>query len=205
MKGALTDSDIKRIIGEGFLLVDPFVEENIQPASIDLNLGNIQYKYNLKKYVLGELIDETKNFEKSEFQDLYLENGDTAFVGINEKIQIPDYTLGLVMPRSSITRLGIHIVPVYMNPGYTGYMPLTIINHTGITITLKPMRRVAQLILFPLSSSPAKVYNVRSDAKYRDENVKPSQLHTDRELNRMVDEIFETEAPILSSLVKKSS
>ncbi|MBF0235130.1 MAG: dCTP deaminase [Desulfamplus sp.] len=201
MKAALNDKAIKKVISDGIALVDPFEEENLQPASIDLRLGNIFYKYNLESYELGETIDDEQSFKET-FEELKLKNGETAFVGLYEKMHIPLDTIGLIMPRSSITRLGIHIVPTYMNPGYSGNMPLTIINHTGLTITLKPMRRVVQLILFSLSSIPEKIYEDGSDSKYFNDNVMPSKLHNDHELEKMMDEILEKEAPILHKMTK---
>jgi len=198
----LNDKIIKQLIQKGEQVVHPFEEDNLQPASIDLRLGSTYYKYNLDNhYILGEVID-TEKVEKNKFKTLLLKSNEAAFIGIHEKITIPKNAIGIIFPRSSITRLGIQIITTYMNPGYSGYMPLTIINHTDLPITLKPGYRVAQLILLALNSLPEKQYKDSDDTKYYNEDVEYSKLHTDKELKQMLDEIIEEEAPILHKMIK---
>jgi dCTP deaminase len=207
MSPVLNDKELKRLLAEGEKIVDPFEENNAQPASIDLRLGNIKYEYNLEKYVLGEEITDDQ-IDQQRFDKLILQGGDVAFVGIYEKMSIPENTIGVVFPRSSITRLGVQVVSTYMNPGYRGNMPLTIINHTRHQITLKPGYRVAQLVLFSLNEEPSKTYKKVVDCKYFDERVKPSRLNEDAELAELTktfDAILEKDAPILRKMVKKSS
>ncbi len=201
MGSTLSDKTIKAIISKGFNIVAPFDNDSLQPASIDLKLGNIFYKYKLDKYTLGEQFDENI-VEKKEFEHLHLDNNEIAFIGIHEKISIPEDAIGIIFPRSSITRLGIQIITTYMNPGYAGNMPLTIINHSGMKITLKPGYRVAQLVLFSLTELPEINYKNRDKAKYYNEQVDYSKLHTDKELEKMMDEILESETPILHKMMK---
>jgi len=201
---ALNDKSIRELIDSGIKIVDPFTEDNLQPASIDLRLGNISYEYHLKQYTLGDSIDEEEDIIKKNFESKTIKNGESCFVGIYEKLYIPKNVIGLIMPRSSISRLGIHIVPTYMNPGYNGHMPLTIINHTGIDVVIKPMLRVVQLILFPLSGMPDKIYSKSDGAKYHDDDVNPSMLHTDKELHTIMDKILQKETPILYKMIKSN-
>ncbi len=202
MNAALNDKAIKLLMSNGNRIVEPFDELSLQPASIDLKLGNTSYEYNLDKYILGDKIDE-KLINKKTFNSLPLESGKVVFVGIHEKISIPENTMGIIFPRSSITRLGIQIVSTYMNPGYTGYMPLTIINHTGYQVLLKPGIRIVQLSLFFLNDRPDKLYKDINDKKYFEEKVAPSKLHTDQELNKAMEQILEREAPILHGMMNK--
>lgn len=184
MANIVTDKVIKNLITRGINIVEPVNEIAIQPASIDLRLGNILYEYNFHRYVLGETINE-EDVIKQEFESYSLKNGETTFVGIFEKIYIPDNMIGIIFPRSSITRLGIHIVTTYMNPGYLGHMPLTITNQMGGEVILKPGYRVAQLVLWFLDEQPEKGYQ-DTEAKYYDEQVNYSQLHRDEELLRSI-------------------
>ncbi len=204
MSLVLNDKDIRKLLDKGDKIVDPFDEESLQPASIDLRLGDIYYEYDLDKYILGDPIDEVK-INQRKFKTLTLDSGKVAFVGIYEKISIPKNTIGIVFPRSSISRLGVQIITTYMNPGYLGNMPLTIINHTGYKITLKPEQRVAQLVLLSLSDLPDKNYSDITGSKYYNENVKSSRLYTDNEINEMMNEILKEEAPVLHEMIRKSS
>jgi len=201
MSSALSDKTIRSIISSGFNIVEPFDENSLQPASIDLKLGNIHYKYKVNEYILGEYLND-EIVDKEEFEELHLKHGEIAFIGINEKISIPQDTIGIIFPRSSITRLGIQIITTYMNPGYVGNMPLTIINHSRMEITLKPGYRVAQLVLISLTELPDINYKERTNAKYYNEKVDYSKLHTDKELEEMMDEILKQETPVLYKMMK---
>ena len=202
MNLVLNDRSIKSLFDRGMKIIDPFDEDSLQPASIDLRLGNIHYKYDFNQYVLGENIDKNK-VKKEVFKELTLESGETAFIGLYEKMTIPDTTMGIIFPRSSITRLGIQIVTTYMNPGYSGNMPITIINHTKKSIIIKPNFRVVQLVLLSLSNLPNNLYKDIKDSKYYNENVDYSKLHADKEVEIMLDEILEKEAPVLHGMSKR--
>ncbi|MDQ2695679.1 MAG: dCTP deaminase [Pseudomonadota bacterium] len=204
MNAVFNDKMIYKLMKEGVKIVDPFDEDFLQPASIDLRLGSVRYKYLLEKYVLGEVIDEQK-FAKEQFDSLVLKDGECAFVGIHERISIPNNAIGIVIPRSGITRLGLNVIVSYMNPGYSGHMPLTIVNHTGVTVTLKPGYRVVQLILLSMFEEPTKLYKDIEDVKYYDEKVEPSRLHMDKEISRLLDEVIEQETPSLYKLMKDAS
>lgn len=196
MSSVLNDKTIKSLFEKGVKLVDPFIDEALQPASIDLRLGNSHYKYKLEQYILGDAVSEDL-VVKEEFQELTLKDNKCAHLGIKEKISIPDNVIGIVLPRSSITRLGVLIAPVYINPGYSGYIPITITNQSGMAITLKPDYRVVQLILWFLNEQPDKDYKSIEDSKYFDEHVDYSKLHLDKEIASMVDEIIKEESPYL--------
>lgn len=198
----LNDKAIKSLFSNGEKPVEPFDSECLQPASIDLKLGTLCYKYNIDSYMLGDCIDE-EFVEKKEFETIDINNGESAFIGIYEKISIPKNTIGIIFPRSSITRLGIHIITTYMNPGYEGYLPLTIINHSGIKVTLKPMCRVAQLVLFSLAEQPEINYRDKDGSKYCNECVDYSKIYKDKDIEKLMEEILEKETPILNRMMKK--
>jgi len=79
---------------------------------------------------------------------------------------------------------------------------LTIINHSRMEITLKPGYRVAQLVLISLTELPDINYKERTNAKYYNEKVDYSKLHTDKELEEMMDEILKQETPVLYKMMK---
>jgi dCTP deaminase len=200
--GVLTDKDIKELISSGTKIVDPLEEDFIQSASIDLRLGDALYKYDMQDYPLGEEIVDDK-IKKESFKEYSLKNGNTTYIGLYERVDIPENMIGLIMPRSSITRLGISIAPIYINPGYGGQMPLTISNLSGRDIILRPMTRVVQLILFYLSGTPEKTYGDVTGSKYLNEKISPSKLYMDKEIEKIIDTVMERETPDLFNLVKE--
>lgn len=194
--GVLTDHELIEMARKGYKVVDPFDIESVQPSSIDMRLGDVYIQYDLKNYIIGEQIDEDKVIKK-QLDNFELDPGESILVGLYEKIKIPKNAMGLVMPRSSITRLGITIVPTYMNPEYEGYMPITIINNSKSKIIIKPMTRVVQLILISLSEHPKNTYKNIPDQKYFGETFLHSQIHLDQEINSILSKVMEKESPNL--------
>ena len=196
VSSALSDQVIRNLYARGFAVADPFDEQAVQPASIDLRLGNIRYSYRMEEYFLGNPIPE-HTIIKDSFDVLTMEPRSTVFIGLYEKLSIPPNTIGFVFPRSSITRLGISIVPTYMNPGYKGYMPITITNNAEFPVKLKPVLRVVQLVLLSLVEPPTRAYSEQEGAKYYDEEVSPSSIARDVEVQDLVDQVISRKFPSL--------
>lgn len=197
MTKGLSDKSIKSLMLSGLKIVDPFEEKFIQPSSIDLRLSNIFYRYTFNQHTLGEKLLQDQ-IQRGEFESLELKPMETVFIGLYEKINIPRHLRGFVYPRSSVTRLGLTITPVYMNPGYSGYLPLTVTNHSSAPISVLPGRRVAQLILTELDVEPEKEYKNVEDSKYYDEMVAESRLYSDQELEDLVESVASRKLPSLA-------
>ncbi|MCD1644804.1 dCTP deaminase [Aurantimonas coralicida] len=190
----LIDGDFRALAKGGAEVVSPFEEEFVQAASIDLRLSGLSYRYRFDSYSLGQEVSEA-DYAESEFGELSLSPGESCFVGIEETIRIPSDCLGFIFARSSITRLGITIPPVFMNPGYSGRPPLTIINSANFPVKLIPRVRVAQLVCARLSASPKLPYDAAESSKYVDEDTAPSRLHTDEEIAAALDRVLRNTLP----------
>lgn len=173
-------------------IVNPFDGGALNASAVDLRLGSKAYKYSLSSpYIIGDDVLENAQ-EFSDFAEYTLTKGETAFIGIKEHISMPSSMSGLIVPRSSVTRLGISISTIYVQPGYSGILPLTITNNSGVDVILHPGIRIAQLILQKVSFE-SESYDMQSDAKYIGENVSPSKLQLDRDLealNKAVKKLF---------------
>lgn len=194
MNGFLTDVDFRVLAKNGHAVVDPFDPNVVRPSSIDLHLSNVLYRYRLGEYTLGQPYTDD-DYVKEAFSDIELEPGESCFVGVRETILIPQNFLGFVFARSSITRLGLIIPPVYMNPGYGGQLPLTIINSSAIPVRVVPHVRVAQLLCVRLGRSPELGYDELEGSKYHGEAVSPSLLHTDEDIRSALDDLIREMLP----------
>lgn len=189
----LVDSQFEARHNSGESIVSPFDQSSLQAASIDLRLGDTETVYDLKEYILGQEIPENQVSQRT-FAIRKVAPGETVFITLKETIRIPDDCLGFVFPRSSITRLGIIIPPVFMNPGYVGQLPITIKNTTNIEITIMPDFRVAQLICAPLSTLPSAGYAARA-GKYVGEAGSASLIASDPDIQEAVRRILEASVP----------
>lgn len=105
------------IVNRKVYLVNPFNEEMLQPASIDLTLGGEL------KTINGKSIDLTQDSYKLKPNEFIL--GHTS-----ETIHVPRDLMARVEGKSSIARLGvaIHITAGFIDPNFTGQITLEIKN-----------------------------------------------------------------------------
>jgi deoxycytidine triphosphate deaminase len=187
--GVLPTIQLHRLISEERLIVEPFElrEKQVPPATIDLTLRGRVLKYKLDSYLIGEEItEEKKGYEEIENGIYRLPPGNSAIFQIYEKLGLPPNIAGLVIPRSSITRLGIVIQPTYLNPGYMGYCPVTVVNHAPfeVKIPFKNGRspRFLQVMFFELTSIPHRKYGEGIDEKYQKEEGMHSLINQDYDI-----------------------
>lgn len=141
-------------------------QEQIQPASVDLRLGN-EY---LAPIVMEHSID-IRNTEPK-YQPL---NGNAITIPPNEFIlattkewvEIPEDYSAFVVGRSSIARLGIQVECAgFVDAGFKGNITLELKNQSPNSVTLHEDLRICQLILFQLDGIPKRVYG-EVDNKYQ--------------------------------------
>jgi len=173
-------------INEG--MTEPLIKSQIekssqiQPASVDLKLGN-------KLLVYNEGIEniDIKNIpepdEVREGNELVLKSGEFALASTKERIKIPNNIYAEIKGRSSIGRAGFHIHTAgWVDPGYDGQITLELVNHSPADITLYEDMRICQII-FGLLETPAKIgYGEQKDSKYQNqEGPTPSKIDKDFE------------------------
>jgi len=125
----------------------------IQPCGIDLTIDNVtklkevgeitQHEVKLPTYEDIPLLEDNK---------WYLEPG-PYIIRYEQIIKIPENAAGIVLPRSSLLRMGANIFTALWDPGYEGrgISLLYVFNKHGIRI--EKGARVAQLILIDARSS----------------------------------------------------
>jgi len=200
----LCDRDIFRAISEGELVLAgttegfPFnAEKQVQPASIDLRLGNRIVKFKkTTEYIDINDIKETSDIEK--YLDVqFLSENDKIEIGPNEIVFGQIYELmdvgnnfsARVVGRSRVARLGlsVHCTGSFINPGFCGAMPLQIYNHNKFPIIIYPYIPICQLILYKTTGPPVVDYQKRShllaNPYYGEENASSSILTRDEYQN----------------------
>ena len=186
MLGVLPSVEVYKLIRDGYLLIEPFEfrEDETPPASVDLRLAGKVLKYDMNEYILGEEIpEELRKYEKIDNELFELNPGEGAIFQIYERIAMPHFLIGLILPRSSLTRLGVSLVPVYLNPGYQGNCPVLLVNNSPIKIKI-PFKdgkspRLAQALFLALSSKPHRAYGEGVDEKYQDDKAYHARFYKD--------------------------
>lgn len=131
------------------ITVDPEpTEEQIQPASLDVRLGE-QFVYP----------DTGDHFERD---PLILRKGDRVLAHTRETIDLPNDIAAQLAGRSTYARKGIivHKTAGWIDPGFEGQITLELYNMSEGSIVLDVGDRVAQLVFLELSS-PSSGYDGR--------------------------------------------
>lgn len=159
-------------------LIKPFIGSSVREGVISFGLGPFGYDIRLdreyKKIVSSEknldphMISESdyKSFEK----DLITMDPGSYILGKSfEHFIIPNKILGLVFGKSTYARCGILVNVTPLEPGWEGYITLSISNISGNSVTLYPGQGIAQVIFIESDLLPVYSYGDLK-GKYNNQN-----------------------------------
>lgn len=155
----LSDKTINKMIREKTLVIQPLTEEQIQPASVDIRLGNT---YSVVDDTPSGIISlESKIGYKTITADTYLIlPGQFVLATTMEYFELPDNLTAFVEGRSSLGRMGLFIQNAgWVDPGFKGEITLELYNANRCAIELKSGRRVGQLVFAELDDHALNPYN----------------------------------------------
>lgn len=164
----LSDVDIIERIESGSLVIDPYDESNVEPASVDIRLGN-SFKEPVET---GKIIDTRSNegqpYRSFEADSIVLEPEESLLATTLERIEIPRDISANADGRSSLGRLfvSIHQTAGFCDPGYNGEVTLEMTNANPNPIRLHAGDRICQLVFEELSSPARKTYG-HEDSQYQ--------------------------------------
>jgi dCTP deaminase len=177
----LSDRDIRRRLKKGDLKVEPLddPELQIQPASIDMRLGNefLEFERSNIPCIHPESEEETDEYTRRRVvengDDYVLHPGDFVLGTTYETVEIPDDLVARVEGRSSLGRLAVvvHATAGFVDPGYRGQITLELSNLGTAPVALRPEEmRISQLVLTELSSPAEEPYGKERGSKYQDQD-----------------------------------
>lgn len=155
----LSDKTITKMIEEKTLVVQPLTEEQIQPASVDIRLGNT---FSVVDDTPSGIISlDSKIGYKTITADTYLIlPGQFVLATTMEYFELPDNLTAFVEGRSSLGRMGLFIQNAgWVDPGFKGEITLELYNANRCAIELKSGRRVGQLVFAELDDHALNPYN----------------------------------------------
>ena len=147
------------MLEEGILQISPLEAEQIQPASVDIRLGNT---FSIPEdSPSGILTLENKIKYKMVEADTYLLlPGQFVLATTKEYFALPDDLTAFVEGRSSLGRMGLFIQNAgWVDPGFKGEITLELYNANRFAIELKAGRRVGQLVFAKMDNAALNPYN----------------------------------------------
>jgi dCTP deaminase len=151
----LSDRDIKEEIKNGNIIIEPLNERNIQPASVDLILGNgfLNLDYHNKEGGIIRL-SEQPIYQSREGKIIVPAQGFVLGTTL-EYVTLSSNITANVQGKSSIGRLGLFVQNAgYIDPGFEGNITLELFNANSLPIELEPGVRICQ-ISFGYTQTPA--------------------------------------------------
>jgi len=125
--------------------------ENPEGAGFDLRVGTISIFTGDEKALLT--VDKRKTLPSKVIADvargdqiLNIESGQYVLATTMERVNIPDFLVGIIRPRSTLYRSGIILSSGQVNPGYIGELTFGFYNASPYTFSLEMGARIAHIL-----------------------------------------------------------
>ena len=160
----LSDRSIKESIASGRIVITPYDESLVQPASIDIRLdGRFLVFRNYKHSCI-----DPKALQKDLTEMVTVAHGDPFIVhpgefilgNTVERVKLGDDLVARLEGKSSLGRLGliVHATAGYVDPGFDGNITLELSNVANLPIRLYPGMKVGQISFFAMTTPADRPY-----------------------------------------------
>lgn len=150
----LSDKTIMSLLKNGTLSISPLQDDQIQPASVDIRLGDT---FSVVEDSSTGILTFTKEmvYKKIHADTYLLLPGQFVLATTKEYISLPNDLTAFVEGRSSLGRMGLFIQNAgWVDPGFSGEITLELFNANRCAIELQSGRRIGQLV-FAQMDQPA--------------------------------------------------
>src|SRR5436190_13492240 len=160
----LSDGTISQFVQEGRIRIDPWDPGLVQPASVDLRLGDSFRVFHNHHITSIDLADPpttlTEEVVIAPGGAFVIHPGEFVLGRTLERVELPDDVVARIEGKSSIGRLGliVHATAGFVDPGFNGTLTLEITNLTRIPIKLYAGVPIAQLSFMTLDAPAERPY-----------------------------------------------
>jgi dCTP deaminase len=160
----LSDATILELVETGRIRIDPWDANLVQPASVDLRLGDSFRVFHNHRTSAIDLREPPSGLT----EEVVLKTGDPFVIHPGEFclgrtlewVELPDDIVARIEGKSSIGRLGliVHATAGFCDPGWQGTLTLELNNLTRVPIKLYPGLPIAQLSFMALDRPALRPY-----------------------------------------------
>jgi dCTP deaminase len=160
----LSDSTILNAVRGGRIRIDPWDERLVQPASVDLRLGDSFRVFHNHRTAAIDLREPpaglTEEVKIAPDESFVIHPGEFCLGRTLEWVELPDDIVARIEGKSSIGRLGliVHATAGFCDPGWKGTLTLELNNLTRVPIKLYPGLLIAQLSFMGLDRPALRPY-----------------------------------------------
>lgn len=160
----LSDGTITRLVEEGRIKIDPWDPALVQPASVDLRLGDTFRVFHNHRVTSIDLRQPPENLTEevkvADGDSFVIHPGEFCLGRTLEWVELPDDIVARIEGKSSLGRLGliVHATAGFCDPGWQGTLTLELNNLTRVPIKLYPGLLIAQLSFMTLDAPAVRPY-----------------------------------------------
>ena len=144
----MSDLTIQAAIESGSIIIDPYEPNMIQPASIDVRLGEDFIEF------------DNENMPVTKWGERWLEPGGFMLGSTHEWIKLPHWLAARFEGKSSLGRMGLmtHVTAGFVDPGFKGNLTVELHNVSKSFIQLRPGDPIGQLCFMTLDRPVGRPY-----------------------------------------------
>src|SRR5579859_2773476 len=160
----LSDATILELVRSERIRIDPWDETLVQPASVDLRLGDSFRVFHNHRTSAIDLREPpsglTEEVVIGQDESFVIHPGEFCLGRTLEWVELPDDIVARIEGKSSIGRLGliVHATAGFCDPGWKGTLTLELNNLTRVPIKLYPGLQIAQLSFMMLDQPALRPY-----------------------------------------------
>tara|TARA_B100000214_G_scaffold375255_2_gene360831 strand:+ start:47 stop:628 length:582 start_codon:yes stop_codon:yes gene_type:complete len=185
----LSDISIKKAIDDKRIIINPYSEKDVQPASVDVHLSDtiLIFKNSVAPYIdlKDEIPDLTEEVKIKKNIPFILHPGEFALGSTLEKLTLSNDIVSRIEGKSSLGRLGllIHSTAGFIDPGWDGNLTLELANVSRLPITLYYGMRIGQISFQEMTTEVENPYgSAKLKSRYKGQILPTaSRVHIDFE------------------------
>src|SRR4051794_4406850 len=160
----LSDGTIRRLVDEERIRIEPWDPALVQPASVDLLLGNSFRVFHNHRAAAIDLREPPTNLTEhvpiADGEAFVIHPGEFVLGVTKEWVSLPDDVVARIEGKSSLGRLGliVHATAGFVDPGLAGTPRPETANSTPVRIKLWPGLPIAQLSFMALDRAAERPY-----------------------------------------------
>jgi dCTP deaminase len=160
----LSDGTILQLVQHGRIRIEPWDPSLVQPASIDLRLGDSFRVFHNHRASAIDLRRPPENLTEEVVvpaeDSFVIHPGEFCLGRTLEWVELPDDIVARIEGKSSLGRLGliVHATAGFCDPGWKGTLTLELNNLTRVPIKLYPGLLIAQLSFMALDRPALRPY-----------------------------------------------
>jgi dCTP deaminase len=161
----LSDGTILSLVEAGRIRIDPWEPAMVQPASVDLRLGDSFRVFHNHRTTAIDLRHPPANLTEEVLvtgpeESFVIHPGEFCLGRTLEWVELPDDIVARIEGKSSLGRLGliVHATAGFCDPGWRGTLTLELNNLTRVPIKLYPGLPIAQLSFMALDRPARRPY-----------------------------------------------